>query len=398
MQVADRLLKTPPYPFAELARLKREAIAKGVDLIDFGIGDPDQPTPSFIVEAMQHAVENTEYHQYDETGYGDPMLLDAIAKWYEKRFGVALDAKTEILRLIGSKEGIAHIAFAVLNPGDIVLVPDPGYPVYKVSTMFAGAESWLMPLLPERGFTPDLAAIPAEVADKAQIMWLCYPNNPTGGTTDLAFLTEAVAFAKKHNILICMDLAYSEVYYDADYIPPSLLQVPGAKDVCVEFHSFSKPFNMTGWRLGWACGNADALAALNKLKSNVDSGAFRAIQEVGALALQEDTSAFLQKQRVMYKTRRDLLVDGLNSAGWNVPKPKGTFYVWAPTPGGMNSADCAAKLLTECGILATPGSAYGAQGEGYIRFALTIAGHDQEARIAEAVERIKAKFSIHVKQ
>jgi LL-diaminopimelate aminotransferase len=392
MQVADRLLKTPPYPFAELARLKREAISSGVDLIDFGIGDPDQPTPHFVVEAMQQAVEKAPYHQYDETGTGLPELRQAIARWYQDRFGVSLDPDTEVLRLIGSKEGIAHMAWAYLNPGDVVLVPDPGYPVYKVSTLFAGGESYLMPLRADHEFTPDLQAIPAEVAAKAKLMWLNYPNNPTGGVADLAFFAEAVAFAKQHDIIICMDLAYSEVYYPSDgYLPPSMLQVPGAKDVVVEFHSFSKPFNMTGWRLGWACGNAAALAALNKLKSNVDSGAFLAIQEAGIAALEADP-AFLDDLRRMYQRRRDLLVDGLNAAGWNVPKPKGAFYVWAPTPGGMKSADCASQLLTECGILATPGSAYGAQGEGYVRFALTIQGGNQEARIAEAVARIKAKF------
>ncbi|HEY3376410.1 MAG TPA: LL-diaminopimelate aminotransferase [Armatimonadota bacterium] len=393
MQVADRLLKTPPYPFAELARLKREAIAKGVDLIDFGIGDPDQPTPRFVVDAMKQAVEKTPFHQYDETGYGLPALREAIAAWYAQRFGVTLDPDTEVLRLIGSKEGIAHIAFAVLNPGDVVLVPDPGYPVYKVATMFAGAESYFMPMTAERGWTPDLAAIPADVAAKAKIMWLCYPNMPTGGTVDLAFLTEAVAFAKANDILICMDLAYSEIYFQGeDYLPPSMLQVPGAKDVCVEFHSFSKPFNMTGWRLGWACGNVDALAALNKLKSNVDSGAFLAIQEAGVAALTADTTEYFDKLRTMYTRRRDLLVDGLNEAGWHVEKPKAAFYVWAPTPNGMTSAACASKLLTECGILATPGSAYGAQGEGYVRFALTIQGENQEARIQEAITRIKSCF------
>ncbi|MEI7833803.1 MAG: aminotransferase class I/II-fold pyridoxal phosphate-dependent enzyme, partial [bacterium] len=238
MQIADRLLNTPPYPFAKLADLKRKAIADGVDLIDFGIGDPDQPTPSFVVEAMQAAVAKTPYHQYDETGYGLPALRNAIATWYQGRFGVALDPEKGILRLIGSKEGIAHIAWAVLNPGDTVLVPDPGYPVYMVSTLFAGAESYFMPLLPERDFTPDLSAIPVEVAHNAKIMWLNYPNNPTGGTADLAFLTEAVAFAKKYDILICMDMAYSEIYYDASYVPPSILQVPGAMDVAIEFHSF----------------------------------------------------------------------------------------------------------------------------------------------------------------
>lgn len=392
MQMADRLLKTPPYPFAELARLKREAIANGVDLINFGIGDPDTPTPDFVVKAMQQAVENPLYHQYDETDIGLPMMLEAIAAWYKGRFGVPLNPKTEILRLIGSKEGIAHIAWAVLNPGDLVLVPDPGYPVYKVSTLFADAESYFMPLLPERGFVPDLTVIPADVADRAKLMWLCYPNNPTGVTVDLDFLTEAVAFAKKHDILICMDLAYSEIYYEDNYVPPSMLQVPGAKDVCIEFHSFSKPFNMTGWRIGWACGNTDALAALNKLKSNLDSGAFLAIQEAATVALRTDTTEYFQNLRAMYRRRRDLLVDGLNAADWHVAKPKGAFYVWAPTPNGMSASACAMKLLSDCGILATPGSAYGAHGEGFVRFALTIPAKDVEARIAEAVARIKAKF------
>ena len=392
MQIADRLLKTPPYPFAELARLKREAVANGVDLIDFGIGDPDQPTPRFVIEAMQRAVENPKYHQYDEYDYGLPMLLEAIADWYQQRFGVALNAGNEILRLIGSKEGIAHIALAVLNPGDLVLVPDPGYPVYKISTMFAGGESWLMPLTAERGWTPDLDAIPADVAARAKMMWLCYPNNPTGGTVELPFLEQAVAFAKAHDILICMDMAYSEVFYGDDYLPPSILQVPGAKDVAIEFHSFSKPFNMTGWRLGWACGNPDALAALKKLKSNMDSNAFLAIEEACAVALRTDTTAYFHDLRAMYRRRRDLLVDGLNAAGWNVPKPKAAFYVWAPTPNGMTSAACAAKLLTECQVLVTPGSAYGKQGEGYVRLALTVQGGDVEARIAEAVKRIKEKF------
>lgn len=394
MQVADRLLKTPPYPFAELARLKREAIANGIDLIDFGIGDPDQPTPDFVVKAMQQAVAKRAYHQYDETGYGLPALREAIAVWYQQRFGVALNPENEVLRLIGSKEGIAHLSLGVLNPGDIALVPDPGYPVYKVSTLFAGAESYFMPMTAERGWTPDLSAIPDDIAARAKIMWLCYPNMPTGGTVGLDFLREAVEFARAHDILIAMDMAYDEIYYQGDYLPPSMLQVPGAKDLCIEFHSFSKPFNMTGWRLGWACGNVDALAALNKMKSNVDSGAFLAIQEAGVAALQTDTTAYFADLRAMYTRRRDLLVDGLNSAGWKVEKPKAAFYVWAPTPNGMTAATCAAQLLTDCGILATPGSAYGAQGEGYVRFALTISGENQDARIMEAVERIKACFIV----
>jgi LL-diaminopimelate aminotransferase len=339
-------------------------------------------------------VENSAYHQYDETGYGLPALRESIARWYQRRFDVALNPENEVLRLIGSKEGIAHLSLAVLNPGDIALVPDPSYPVYKVSTLFAGAESYFMPMTAERGWTPDLSTIPPAIAEKAKIMWLCYPNMPTGGTVGIDFLREAVDFARAHDILIAMDMAYDEIYYQGDYLPPSMLQVPGAKDVCIEFHSFSKPYNMTGWRLGWACGNVDALAALNKMKSNIDSGAFLAIQEAGIAALETDTTAYFAAQRAMYTRRRDLLVDGLNDAGWQVEKPKAAFYVWAPTPNGMTSSACATKLLTECGILATPGSAYGAQGEGYVRFALTISGDNQEARIKEAVERIKDCFIV----
>ena len=392
MQIADRLLNTPPYPFAELAKLKREAKANGVDLIDFGIGDPDQPTPKFVVDALKEAVDNPSYHQYDETGLGLPALRFEIAKWYKTRFGVDLDPETEILRLIGSKEGIAHLSFAVLNPGDIALVPDPSYPVYKISTMFAGGESYFMPMSEKNGWTPNFDDIPTEVAQAAKIMWLCYPNMPTGGTTDIQFFEKAVSFAKDNDILIAMDMAYDEIYYEGDYLPPSLLQIPGAKDVTIEFHSFSKPFNMTGWRLGWCVGNADAIAALNKMKSNIDSGAFLAIQEAGVKALQADSKGHFDNLRHTYTQRRDLLVDGLLEAGWKVEKPRAAFYVWANVPQGMSSAECAAKLLSDCGILVTPGSAYGECGEGYVRFALTIQGHNQEERIKEAVKRIKENF------
>jgi len=392
MQVADRLLKTPPYPFTELARLKREALANGVDLIDFGIGDPDQPTPQFVVDALKKAVDNTAYHQYDETGLGLPALRAEIVKWYKSRFGVDIDADTEVLRLIGSKEGIAHLSLAILNPGDIALIPDPSYPVYKISTLFSGAESYFMPMSEENGWTPNFDDIPAEVAQNAKIMWLCYPNMPTGGTVGLSFLEKAVAFAKANDILIAMDMAYDEIYYEGDYLPPSILQVEGGKDVAIEFHSFSKPFNMTGWRLGWCVGNADAVAALNKMKSNVDSGAFLAIQEAGVAALQADSKGYFDNLRKMYTTRRDLLVDGLLEAGWKVERPKAAFYVWANVPEGMTSAECAGKLLSECGILVTPGSAYGACGEGYVRFALTIQGKNQEDKIKEAVKRIKNNF------
>ncbi len=392
MQVADRLLNTPPYPFAELGRLKRKAIEEGVDLIDFGIGDPDQPTPAHIVEALREAAGDPVTHQYDETGKGLPEFRKAAASWYRKRFGVELDPDREVLRLIGAKEGLAHLAWAVLNPGDVALVPDPGYPVYKVASMFAGAEVQFFPLMEDAGYLPDLAAIRKESVKRARLMYLCYPNMPTGAVAERDFYQRLVDFARNTEILICLDMAYSELCYDG-YETQSLLQVEGARDVAIEIHSLSKTYNMTGWRLGFAVGNAEAINTLEKFKSNVDSGAFFAIQRAGAAALTGPQEC-VEQMRGIYQKRRDLLVDGLAGIGWRMPKPKATCYVWAPVPQGYTSAEMAETLLRDAGVLVTPGSAYGEKGEGYVRFSLTVQGGRQEDRIVEAVSRIKEKVRL----
>ena len=389
MQIADRLLRTPPYPFAELARLKVEAKAQGVDLVDFGIGDPDLPTPEHIVQAAIKATQNPITHQYDETGKGLPEFRQAIAGWYQKRFGVALDPDKEVLRLIGAKEGLAHLAWTVLNPGDVALVPDPGYPVYRSASDFAGAQVHFMSMSVDTGWAPDLDAIPADMAKKARLMFLCYPNMPTTAVASKEFFKKVVSFAHDKNLLVCLDMAYSELAYDG-YRPESLLQVDGAKAVTIEMHSLSKTYNMTGWRLGYAVGNPEAINALEKMKSNLDSGAFLAIQYAGVAAL-SGSQECVQQICSVYAKRRDLLVDGLAKIGWNIPKPKATCYVWAPVPKGYTSASMAETLLRDARVLATPGSAYGKCGEGYVRFSLTVQGGQPEARIAEAVSRIKEK-------
>ncbi len=392
MQVADRLLNTPPYPFAELGRLKRKAIEDGVDLIDFGIGDPDQPTPAHIVDALRDAAGDPATHQYDETGKGLPEFRRAVSSWYRRRFGVEFDPDREVLRLIGAKEGLAHLAWAVLNPGDLALVPDPGYPVYKVASMFAGADVHFFPLLEEAGYLPDLQAIPSDVVRRARLMYLCYPNMPTGAVAGAEFYRKLVDFALSADILICLDMAYSELSFDG-YRTHSLLQSEGAKEVAIEVHSFSKTYNMTGWRLGFAVGNPKALDTLEALKSNVDSGVFLAIQRAGVAAL-EGQQDCVERMRGIYQKRRDLLVDGLAGIGWQMPKPKASCYVWAPVPQGHTSAGLAEALLRDAGVLVTPGSAYGEKGEGYVRFSLTVQGQRQEERIGEAVSRIREKVRI----
>ena len=392
MQVADRLLRTPPYPFAELARLKAKAREEGADLIDFGIGDPDQPTPAHIVAALCEAARDPSTHQYDETGKGLPEFRRAVASWYRARFGVSLDPDREVLRLIGAKEGIAHLAWTVLNPGDVALIPDPGYPVYKVASMFAGGELHFMPLPQADGYLPDLQAIPPQALGRARLIYLCYPNMPTGAVAGVDFYRRLVEFAAGRNLLVCLDMAYSELYYDG-HQPQSLLQVEGAKEVAIEIHSLSKTYNMTGWRIGFAVGNAEALNALEKLKSNVDSGAFMAIQRAAVAALTGPQDG-PEKVRAIYQRRRDLLVDGLARIGWRIPKPKATCYVWAPVPRGYSSAALAEALLREAGVLVTPGSAYGEHGEGYVRFSLTVQGGRPEERIVEAVARIKEKVKL----
>lgn len=390
MERAKRLDKIPPYLFGEIARLKAKAIAEGRDLIDLGIGDPDQPTPQPVIDKLCEAAHNPETHRYDESEAGWPPFLESVSQWYKRRFGVDIDPKGEAMLLLGSKDGLAHLAWAMIDPGDLSLVPDPGYTVYKVNTLMAGGNVYAMPLLEENGFVPDLTAIPTDVAKRAKLMFLNYPNNPTGAIADLAFYNEVVRFARDFDIAVCSDLAYSEVTYDG-YVAPSFMQADGAKNVAIEMHSLSKSFNMTGWRIGYAVGNSTLISALNKLKSNLDSRQFPAIDIAAAYALDSLTN---RETLDLYARRRDILVDGLNSIGWKVKKPLATLYVWAKVPEGYSSADFAKLLLQEAGVLVIPGNGYGDYGEGYVRMSLTVSGDKQGERLAEAVERIRQNIKI----
>ncbi|MDO8282148.1 MAG: LL-diaminopimelate aminotransferase [Thermodesulfovibrionia bacterium] len=381
-ELANRVKKLPPYLFAAIDDMKQEALKKGVDLIDLSIGDPDIPTPRHIVQRMKKAVENPEHHRYPSYA-GMLSFRQAVADWYKRRFKVTLDPKTEVVSLIGSKEGIGHIPLAFVNPGDVVLVPSPGYPVYPVATLFAGGKSHIMPIIEKNKYLPDLKAIPKDVLKKAKLIFINYPNNPTSACAGRGFYKEVIAFAAKHNIIVCHDAAYSEIYYDGKK-PLSFLQIPGAKDVGIEFHSLSKTCNMTGWRIGFAAGNKDVIAGLGKIKSNLDSGIFQAIQEAGIAAL-ETEEPVLDRIRKTYQGRRDVLYKGLKEIGIKAIKPEATFYLWAKVPAGYTSSKFAALLLDKAGVLATPGNGFGAPGEGYIRFALTV----DEKRMKEAVERIK---------
>lgn len=389
MQRAQRLDKIPPYLFGEIARLRAKAVADGVDLINLSIGDPDQPTPQPIVDKLCEAANDPETHRYDESEAGWPEYLDAVVKWYKRRFGVELDVDSEAMLLLGSKDGLSHVCWAMIDPGDISLVPDPGYTVYKVNTLMAGGDTVAMPLLEENGFLPDLSRIPTDAAKAAKLMFLNYPNNPTGGVASLEFYQDVVKFAREYDIAVVSDIAYCDVTFDG-YIAPSMLQVDGAKDVVIEMHSLSKSFNMTGWRIGFAVGNRDVVAALNKLKSNLDSRQFPAIDLAAGYALLNVTN---EETLALYKKRRDVLVDRLNEIGWKVTKPSASLYVWARVPEGYSSSDFAKMLLTEAGVLVIPGNGYGEYGEGYVRMSLTVAGDVDGDRVAEAVKRL-AKLNI----
>lgn len=384
IEQADRLKAVPRYLFAEIDRMRAEVASRGVDIISLGIGDPDLPTPDHIVERLIAAARNPRHHQYPSYE-GMPAFREAISSWYDKRFQTALDPDTEVVSLIGSKEGIAHTPLAFVNPGDVVLCPDPGYPVYSISTLFAGGEVHPMPLLAKNSFLPDLGAIPARIAKKARIMFLNYPNNPTAASVPKGFFEEVVAFARRYGILVCHDAAYTEIYFDENDPPPSFLQTPGASEVGIEFGSLSKPFNMTGWRIGWACGNAEAIKGLGKIKTNIDSGIFQAIQEAGIEALSGDQGS-LSVLRKIYRARRDMACDTFSRLGFSFQVPKATFYLWIQTPKGQSSAQFAARILNETGVILTPGNGFGKYGEGFFRVSLTLG----ENRLSEALARIES--------
>jgi len=379
---AKRIEELPPYLFAEIDRKKREMAAKGVDIVDLGIGDPDLPTPRPIVEAMKKAIEDASTHRYPSYR-GMPEFRTSVARWYERRFAVDLDPDSEVLILIGSKEGIAHIPLALVDPGDVGLIPSPGYPVYSVATRFAAGLPHACPLVKENAFLPDFSQIPPEVSEKAKLLFINYPNNPTGAVADHEFFERVVAFARSSNVIVCHDAAYTEIAYDG-YRPPSFLEVEGARDVGVEFHSLSKTFNMTGWRVGFVVGNAEVIEGLGKIKTNVDSGVCEAIQQAGIEAL-DHCEAASQDNCAVFQRRRDLMVEALREAGFELEAPRATFYLWISVPHGYTSTEFATFLLTEAGIVATPGNGFGRWGEGYIRMSLTV----REERLHEAAGRLQ---------
>ena len=387
MNVARRMRSIPPYLFADLDRKQAALRAKGVDVINLGIGDPDLPTPPHIIEALAQAARNPATHMYPPYE-GTPEFRQAVAAWYARRFGVALDPEREVLTLIGSKEGLAHVPWVFLDRDDVALVSDPGYPVYKTATLMAEGEPYPVPLDPDRGWLPDLAAIPDAVARRAKVFFLNYPNNPTAATADLAFFNELVAFARRHGVLVVHDNTYSEIAYDG-YRPPSFLQAPGAKDVGIEFHSLSKTYCMTGWRLGLVAGNREAVQALATLKTNIDSGQFTAIQAAGVAALSGPQDV-VRERVARWERRRNMAVQGLRAAGLEVPMPRATFYLWVPVPAGFDGASFAAHLLEQAGVLVTPGLGYGQRGGGHVRISLTT----PDERVAEAIQRIHERLGV----
>jgi LL-diaminopimelate aminotransferase len=382
IQKAKRINELPPYLFAEIDRRKREALARGVDLIDLGIGDPDIPTPPAIIERLVESASKPVNHRYPNSS-GLAEFRHAVADWYRKRFNVKLDPGKEVVSLIGSKEGIGNMAVAFVNPGDLVLVASPCYPVYHIGTAFNGGKNYFLPLKKENHFLPELDSIPAEVAKQAKLLWINYPNNPTAAVADKDFFKRVIEFANEYNIIVCHDAAYTEMGYDG-YRPMSFLEVEGAKEVGIEFHSLSKTFNMTGWRIGMAVGNAELVGGLAQAKSNLDSGIFQAIQEAGIEAL-ELGDKIVEPSRKIYQERRDILVDGLRAVGLECEKPRATFYVWVSTPGRLSSAEFTAKLLEEAGVVTTPGNGFGEAGEGYIRFTVCV----DKSKLKEVAERIR---------
>lgn len=388
IEPARRIKQLPPYLFAEIDRQVREKVAAGVDVIRLGIGDPDHPTPEYIMERMALEIRRPENHRYPADD-GHPAFRQAMAAYYRDRFGVALDPVRQVLPLIGSKEGIAHISAAFVDPGDVNLVPDPGYPVYSLGTLFAGGEVYRLPLLQENGFLPRFDRVPAETACRAKILFINYPNNPTGAVAGREFFEEVVEFARRHNILVCHDAAYNELVFDGDR-PVSFLEAPGALETGIEFMSLSKPFNMTGWRVACAVGNAEAIAVLGRFKTNIDSGVFTAVQQAGVEALSNPArDPFILAQRARYQERRDIVVEALRKLGWPLEAPRGSFYVWAPVPPGFTSKEFVSAVLDKTGLVVTPGRGFGEYGEGYFRIALTV----EAGRMREAMERLGRAFT-----
>jgi len=382
---SKRLQRVPSYLFSDLDRKQEALQAQGIDVINLGVGDPDLPPPPHVVEALQEALKDPANHRYPPYA-GTREFREAVAQWFYWRFGVHLDPDREVLALIGSKEGLAHLPWALIDPGDVVLVPDPGYPVYKTAVLLADGEPYPVPLDPQSGFLPDLESIPPGIARRARLFFLNYPNNPTAGIATGEFFTDLVKYAQDYGIILVQDNSYSEIAYDG-YRPPSLLEIDGAKEVGVEFHSLSKTYCITGWRIGFVVGNAEVVAALGKLKTNLDSGVFRAIQQAGTVALTGPQDGVLERVEV-FRRRRDLVVHRLRELGWQVPLPKATFYIWLPTPDGSSSKEFTETVLERTGVVVTPGSGYGERGEGYVRLSITV----PDARLEEAVNRITEAF------
>jgi LL-diaminopimelate aminotransferase len=388
MQPSKRLSQIPPYLFAELEKKIADKKAAGIDVISLGIGDPDTPTPANVVAAMQQAVADPSTHQYP-SNRGRDEFREAVAEFYERRFGVTLDPDTEVMPGIGAKETIFNLNLAFLDPGDIALASDPGYPVYTAGPILVGAEPYLMPLLPERDFAPDLSAIPADVVAKAKLLFINYPNNPTGAIVPDGFFAEVVEFAKANDILVVHDASYTETTY-GDYVPPSFLETPGAKEAGIEVFSLSKGYNMTGWRAAAIVGNAEAISSYWRLKTNIDSGNFEAVQLAAVEALSPRTDSDVKSMNQLYERRRDLVCDALAEIGVDVKRPKATIYIWAPVPDGFESAAAYCEhVLEESAVVISPGGAYGASGEGFFRISLTT----PDERLTEAVERLRSTLA-----
>ncbi len=384
MRPSQKLTQIPPYLFAELDKKIDAAKAQGRDIINLGIGDPDLPTPQPILEAMHEAIDDASTHNYPPYR-GTLEYRTAASQWMKNRFGVDVNPETEVMSLIGSKEGIAHLIMAYVDPGDVVLVPSPGYPVYRNFTILCGGEPYTIPLRPENNFLPDYSKIPSDIAKRAKLLFLNYPNNPTGSLASPDFIAETIAFCKENEILLCHDYAYSEMTFDG-YRAPSFLEAPGAKSVCIEMFSLSKMYNMTGWRVGFAVGNQSALDALGLIKNNCDSGVFKAIQKAAIAGLNR-SDELLANLNTLYAKRRDIFVKGLNEMGWDFPPNKATFYLWVPVPSGYSDVEFVALLLDKCDIVVAPGTGYGEAGTGFFRVALT----QNESRIEEAIRRLKAQ-------